>query len=69
MINYAFVESADQNPVLRINRCRNLNNMAKYNPEIDPKFKNVMKFIRDRLSKFESFYSFAEAKNASLDKK
>ena len=29
LINYAFVESADQNPVLRINRYRNLTNMTK----------------------------------------
>jgi hypothetical protein len=27
LITYAYVESADQNPVLRINRCRNLDNM------------------------------------------
>ena len=27
LINYAYVESADQNPVLRINRYRNLDYM------------------------------------------
>jgi hypothetical protein len=29
LINYAYVESADQNPVLRINRYRNLDYMER----------------------------------------
>jgi len=28
LITFAYIESADQNPVLRINRYRNLDNMA-----------------------------------------
>jgi hypothetical protein len=52
LINYAYVLSADQNPVLRINRYRNLDKMEKDQVLVRPKFKKVMKFIKDRLSKF-----------------
>lgn len=36
--------------------------MSKAIHEVDPKFKNVMSFIKQSLSKFDSFYSFAEVK-------
>ena len=52
LINYAYVVSADQNPVLRINRYRNLDNMIKEKVTVGPKFKKVMKFIKDKLSSF-----------------
>jgi hypothetical protein len=52
LINYAYVVSADQNPVLRINRYRNLDNMKKEAVEVGPKFKKVMKFIVDKLKSF-----------------
>lgn len=52
LINYAYVVSADQNPVLRINRYRNLDNMEKEKVTVGPKFKKVMKFIKDKLSSF-----------------
>jgi hypothetical protein len=57
LINYAYVVSADQNPVLRINRYRNLDNMEKEKVRVGPKFKKVMKFIKHKLSSFESFFS------------
>jgi hypothetical protein len=52
LINYAYVVSADQNPVLRINRYRNLDNMTKEAVLVRPKFKKVMNFIIDKLKKF-----------------
>jgi hypothetical protein len=57
LINYAYVVSADQNPVLRINRYRNLDKMGKDPVKVGAKFKKVMKFIKDKLSNFESFFS------------
>ncbi len=69
LINYAFVESADQNPVLRINRYRNLTNMIKPAHEVDSKFEKVMTFIKTRLSMFESFYMIPDSKDSSLTRK
>jgi len=57
LINYAYVVSADQNPVLRINRYRNLDNMEKEAVKVGPKFKKIMKFIKNKLSSFDSFFS------------
>lgn len=52
LINYAFVESADQNPVLRINRYRNIDKMEVKEKEENLKFKrleNVMNFVKEKL--------------------
>lgn len=59
MINYAFVESADQNPVLRINRYRNIDDMNREKGGSKDKFtrlKNVMDFVKEKLEGFKSFY-------------
>lgn len=63
LINYAYVVSADQNPVLRINRYRNLDNMQKSAVKVGPKFKKVMKFIKNKLSSFDSFFSIQITEN------
>ena len=68
LINYAYVVSADQNPVLRINRYRNLDNMEKDPVLVRPKFKKVMKFIKDKLSSFDSFFSI-QINDSDPDKK
>lgn len=59
LINYAFVESADQNPVLRINRYRNIDDMDREKEGEKEKFtrlKNVMDFVKSKLEGFKSFY-------------
>jgi hypothetical protein len=59
LINYAFVESADQNPVLRINRYRNIDDMNREKGGSKDKFtrlKNVMDFVKEKLEGFKSFY-------------
>lgn len=68
LINYAYVVSADQNPVLRINRYRNLDNMQKSAVKVGPKFKKVMKFIKNKLSSFDSFF-FIQINEKDSDKK
>lgn len=46
LITFAYVESADLSPVLRINRYRNLDQML--NEKIDKQytFNNIMQFIK-----------------------
>ena len=59
LINYAFVESADQNPVLRINRYRNIDKMIKEDQQENKKFQQlakVMNFVKENLQNFKSFY-------------
>ena len=58
LINYAFVESVDLNPILRINRFRNID-MIEMEREEDLKFKKLdkaMNFVKDNLKNFKSFY-------------
>lgn len=54
--------------MLRINRYRNLDNMEKEKVTVGPKFKKVMKFIKDKLSSFESFFS-VQINDDDVDKK
>ena len=46
LITYAYVESADQNPVLRINRYRNLDSMEGEVIAKQVNFFNIMQFIK-----------------------
>ena len=58
LINYAFVESVDLNPILRINRFRNID-MIENEMEEDLKFKKLdkaMNFVKENLKNFKSFY-------------
>lgn len=57
LITFAYIESADQNPVLRINRYRNLDKMAENIAEKQEKFENIMQFIKTEITSFNSFYS------------
>lgn len=47
LITYAYVESADLSPVLRINRYRNLDMMLGEVTEKQEQFNNVMQFIKE----------------------
>lgn len=51
LINYAFVESADQNPILRINRYRNIDQQEREDTENTKfiKLKDVMEFVKFQL--------------------
>lgn len=46
LITFAYIESADLSPVLRINRYRNLDQMLNGNIEKQYKFANIMQFIK-----------------------
>ena len=57
LITFAYIESADQNPVLRINRYRNLDQMRGEKLEKQDKFFKIMGFIKQEITSFKSFYS------------
>ena len=68
LITYAYIESADQNPVLRINRYRNLDAMEGEIVSKGNNFFNIMQFIKSEITVFKSFYS-AVASDLHLDRK
>lgn len=60
LITYAYVESADQNPVLRINRYRNLDRIMLGNGvDRSGEFDSVIRFIKEVLTNFKSFFALS----------
>lgn len=62
LITFAYVESADLSPVLRINRYRNLDQMLDEKVQKQYTFNNIMQFIKYEITNFRSFYSDSQEK-------
>jgi hypothetical protein len=56
LITFAYIESASENPVLRINRYRNLDAMQGNLLQNKEKFFDILQFIKMELTNFKSFY-------------
>ena len=68
LITFAYIESASENPVLRINRYRNIDEMNSNIIQKKEKFYDILQFIKKELMNFKSFYNEGGV-NDYLDKK
>mgnify|MGYP003459611165 CR=1 FL=1 len=65
LINYAFVDTANQNPILRLSRIRNYEEVNKYTEinstpktEENKQIDTVIRFLKSYIKCFESFQSW-----------